>query len=455
MAPRRLRGGLTVSDRYTSLARTAAGRFLVKRLGLPDPVPLARFSPGGPLLVEPVLVGGEGRCRGAAIASLAAAGGEVFTAAPRDGLFGALLYDASALSSASELVGIQQFLTPVIRRLHSCGRVVVLATTPDAAGTVSARIAQRALEGFTRSLAKEVGRGSTVQLVYVMPGAEAAIASTLRFLLSAKSAYVSGQVIRVDTPVGPNGAADLDAPLAGKLAVVTGASRGIGAAIARTLHRDGARIVGVDVPQAADAMQRMADEVDGERVSLDITSVDAPQRLARRLADTDGGVDIVVHNAGITRDRRLANMTSERWIQVIDVNVTAQARITSELLAQDLIRPGGRVVCVSSIAGIAGNPGQTNYATSKAAVIGLVEAYAGSTRDQGITVNAVAPGFIETSMTATVPLLIKEAGRRMNSMRQGGLPVDVAETVAWLAAPDSGGVTANTVRVCGQSLLGA
>jgi 3-oxoacyl-[acyl-carrier protein] reductase len=148
-------------------------------------------------------------------------------------------------------------------------------------------------------------------------------------------------------------------------------------------------------------------------------------------------------------------MTSERWQQVLDVNIAAQVRITEELLDQDLVRPHGRIVAVSSISGIAGNPGQTNYATSKAAVIGSVEAFAELVRDRGITVNAVAPGFIETSMTAPVPLLVKEAGRRMNSLHQGGQPVDVAETVAWLASPDSGGVTANVVRVCGQSLLGA
>ena len=125
------------------------------------------------------------------------------------------------------------------------------------------------------------------------------------------------------------------------------------------------------------------------------------------------------------------------------------------VLDQDRIRPNGRVIAVSSLSGIAGNPGQTNYATSKAAVIGSVEAFAEVVRDRGITVNAVAPGFIETSMTAPVPLLVKEAARRMNSLHQGGQPVDVAETVGWLAAPDSGGVTANVVRVCGQSLLGA
>jgi 3-oxoacyl-[acyl-carrier protein] reductase len=446
-----------VPDRYQSLSRTAVGGFLVRRLGLPDPVPLTRYSPDGPVLVERVLVGGEGHCRSETIAALAPLGGELLTAPPGDGgRVGSVLYDATAMSSVSELGGLQQFVTPLVRRLRHCGRVVVIGQSPELAGSVSAQIAQRALEGFTRSLGKEVGHGSTVQLVYVAPGGESALGSTLRFLLSPKSAYVSGQVIRVAGPGVPADAAfDLDAPLAGKVALVTGASRGIGAAIARTLHRDGARIVAVDVPQAADATQRLADELGGERLSLDVTSVDAPQRIARRLSELAGGVDIVVHNAGITRDRRLANMTAERWSAVVDVNVAAPERITGELLDQDLIRPGGRVIAVSSIAGIAGNPGQTNYATSKAGVIGLVDALATRTRDRGITVNAVAPGFIETQMTASVPLVIREAGRRMNSMHQGGHPIDVAETVAWLAKPDSYGVTGNTVRVCGQSLVGA
>lgn len=113
------------------------------------------------------------------------------------------------------------------------------------------------------------------------------------------------------------------------------------------------------------------------------------------------------------------------------------------------------MITVSSIAGIAGNRGQTNYATSKAGVIGLVDSYAPELAKLGATINAVAPGFIETKMTAAVPLMIREAGRRMNSLAQGGQPVDVAETVAWYAQPGSGAVNGNVVRVCGQSLLGA
>jgi 3-oxoacyl-[acyl-carrier protein] reductase len=143
------------------------------------------------------------------------------------------------------------------------------------------------------------------------------------------------------------------------------------------------------------------------------------------------------------------------WDSVLDVNLSSQERINDVLLERGLIPDGGRLVGVASIAGIAGNRGQTNYATSKAGVIGLVQSMAPALAGRGITVNAVAPGFIETKMTAKMPVMLREAGRRMNSMAQGGLPVDVAETIAWFASPGSGGITGNVVRVCGQSLLGA
>ena len=163
---------------------------------------------------------------------------------------------------------------------------------------------------------------------------------------------------------------------------------------------------------------------------------------------------MVVHNAGITRDKKLANMQEDRWTSTIAVNLTAPELITAELLKQKLVNANGRIVGVASIAGIAGNLGQTNYAASKAGVIGLVDALAGEL-DQGITINAVAPGFIETKMTAAVPFMTREVGRRLNALSQGGLPVDVAETIAWYANPASTAVNGNVVRVCGQMMLGA
>ena len=168
-----------------------------------------------------------------------------------------------------------------MRSLDRCPRLVVLGTPPESVSGAE-RVAQRALEGFTRSLGKEVGRGGTAQLVYVAEGAEGAVTSTLAFLLSPKSAYVSGQVVRIGA-TGTTGAgevADWTRPLAGKVALVTGASRGIGEQIARVLHRDGATVVGVDVPQAASDLIRLMNELGGDYLALDITAKDAPQRIA-------------------------------------------------------------------------------------------------------------------------------------------------------------------------------
>jgi 3-oxoacyl-[acyl-carrier protein] reductase len=330
----------------------------------------------------------------------------------------------------------------------------VLGTQPELSAGRRQAVAQRALEGFVRSAAKELRQGATGQLVYVAPGAEANAESTLRFLLSARSAYVSGQVIRVGAGASP-APEDWERPLAGRVAVVTGASRGIGAAIARTLARDGATIVGVDVPAQGEDLAEVVNDVGGSSLLLDITDEDAPARLAEHLTERHGGADAVVHNAGVTRDRTLGRMSEEEWDMVLAINLTAQERINDALLEGGVLRPGGRIVTVSSVSGIAGNRGQANYAASKAGVIGIVESLAPVLAERGQTINAVAPGFIETKMTAAMPLGTREAGRRMNSVAQGGQPVDVAETIGWLASPASGGVNGNVVRVCGQSLIGA
>jgi 3-oxoacyl-[acyl-carrier protein] reductase len=281
------------------------------------------------------------------------------------------------------------------------------------------------------------------------------VESTLRFFLSAKSAYVSGQVVSVGPPAASYESVDWERPLAGKVALVTGASRGIGEAIAEVLARDGAHVVGVDVAGQAGELEAVTGRIGGSSLTLDITEPDAPATIAAHLLEHHGGVDVVVHNAGVTRDKTLARMSEDLWSTVIEINLIAPQRIDAELFSREVVRDNGRVVCVSSISGIAGNAGQANYATSKAGVIGIVDAFAPPLAKQGATLNAVAPGFIETRMTAAMPIATREAGRRMNSLAQGGLPVDVAETIAWFANPASAGVTGNVVRVCGQSLIGA
>jgi 3-oxoacyl-[acyl-carrier protein] reductase len=440
-----------VSDLYSQVVNSPPGRFIAPRVGLPQPVELERHAPGAPVISGAVLIGGApGGRLGKQLERVMAT-----IEAPRpqksDSPVKALVFDASGISDSTELVELQRFFHPNVKRIERSGRVIVFGT-PPAGLPARAATAQRALEGFTRSLAKEVGRGIAVQLAYVEEGVEEEIASTLRFLLSPRSAYVSGQVVEVGAPVAKAPAIDWSQPLDGKIALVTGASRGIGEAIAETLHRDGAGLVLLDVPALAPDLAKVAKRLDAETIEIDITEEGAPQAIADQLAD---GVDIVVHNAGVTRDRTIAKMPEDRWSSLLEINLSSEERINDELLERKLVRENGRIVCVSSMSGVAGNSGQTNYATSKAGVIGMVESLAPELAKQKITINAVAPGFIETQMTAQMPIAIREAGRRMNSMSQGGLPVDVAETIAWFASPTSAGVNGNVVRVCGQSLLGA
>jgi 3-oxoacyl-[acyl-carrier protein] reductase len=436
-----------MADRYLHFTGTAPGRFLTRRLGLPQPAPLRRWSPEQPVLDGPLLVltagssGLEGPLPDIGLKPAAAA----------DRPAGVLL-DATGVTGAADLAEVHAALHPVVRSVADSGRVVVLGVRPSPDDHHQAA-AQQALEGFVRSLGKETGRGRTVNLVRLTGSSPAPAESTLRFLFSPKSAYVSGQVVELadTTPQWP---ADPARPLAGRTALVTGAARGIGASVVEVLARDGAHVICVDVPQAQADLVRTADRLAATALPLDITAEDAAYRIASALPDSH--LDVLVHNAGITRDRRLANMPADRWSPVVDVNLAAVLDTTDALLKTGAVRRGGRIVATASIAGIAGNTGQTNYAASKAGIIGLVRSLAPrAAAEHGVTVNAVAPGFIETKMTAAVPLLIREAGRRMNSHAQGGLPVDVAEATAYLAHPSSGPVNGQVLRVCGQSLLGA
>jgi 3-oxoacyl-[acyl-carrier protein] reductase len=441
-----------MADRYSQVVNAPVVGTIAKQLGLPQPVSLDRYQSDRPVIAGPVFSGAapEGRLAKQVAAILDSVKAE---RAGAEGKAKALVFDATGISDSTRLVELQRFFYPAVPRLQRSGRAIVLGTPPAQAGSVEAHIAQRALEGFTRSLGKEIGgKGSTAQLVYVEPGAEDQLESTLRFLLSPRSAYVSGQVIRVGKGVAPAPEIDWERPLEGKTALVTGASRGIGAAIANTLARDGATVVGLDVPPMAADLKTVTEAIGGRSIEADITAEDAPEQIAAALSD---GVDVVVHNAGVTKDRTIAKMPEERWTQLMEINLSSEERIDDALLDSKKLNANGRIVCVSSMSGIAGNSGQTNYAASKAGVIGMVEALAPELAKGQQTINAVAPGFIETQMTAAMPIGPREAGRRLSSLSQGGLPVDVAETIAWFASPASTGVSGNVVRVCGQSLLGA
>ncbi|MBO3659867.1 3-oxoacyl-ACP reductase [Acinetobacter variabilis] len=463
-----------MTDQYQTFAKSPIGKFVIKNLGLPSPTSLDRFESATPVVKGAVLFGAAPAStltgaiaqvlanihansyagNNAELQQAAASAGlnlGAFNPGDKESKFKVVIFDASGIENSEQLKSLYDFFNPIARQIQSSGRVVIVGITPETAKSVSQSIAQRALEGFVKSVGKEFKKGIAANLIYVDAGAEANLESALRFAVSPRSAYVSGQVIRVS----PAEKVDVDwtKPLAGKTAVVTGASRGIGEAIAHVLARDGAHVICLDVPQQQADLDRVAGEIGGSTLAIDITATDAGEKIKAAAAEQDG-LDIIVHNAGITRDKTLANMKPELWDLVININLSAIERVNDYLISNDGLNANGRIICVSSISGIAGNLGQTNYAASKAGVIGVVK-FTAPTLKNGITINAVAPGFIETQMTAAIPFAIREAGRRMNSMSQGGLPVDVAETIAMFASTASTGLNGNVVRVCGQSLLGA
>lgn len=385
-----------------------------------------------------------------------------------------LLFDATGVRTRAHLDVLFAFYKTWLPNLGANGRVVVLAHHADSAAAVAGHAANstsahatesaqlaalwQGLEGFVRSLGKELGRkGTTANLIWVDPGAEARVVGPVRFLLSAQSAFVTLQPLRVSNVVKAEAKPTVqhEQPLLGKVAIVTGGSRGIGRATAQALTAEGARVAIVEHPSAAASASVAARELGASSLLLDIAKDGAAQTFGTWVQESFGGVDIMVHNAGITRDKTLSRMAPEAWSQVLDVNLFAAIELTRTLIERALLREEGRVISLASVGGIAGNVGQTNYAFSKAGIIGWTRQQSAALAERGITINAVAPGFIETQMTAKMPTMIREAARRLSALNQGGLPEDVAQAVTFLALPDSVGVTGNVLRVCGGALIGA
>ncbi len=463
-------------------------RKLIKTFGLPIPVPerLARARGAyeeRPLDDKAVLVCGVGSLPGVLAQALTRAGaspwvvgssdaalqpfvgpGEAWARAPKRVDPGeapegqrvdAIVFDGTGLETPDDLRQLHAFIHPWIRRLNRSGRVVIIGRPAKDASKPALAATRAGLEGFTRSLAKEIGsNGSVANSVFVEEGAEDRLDAVLRFLLSPRSAFISCQPFHI-TKLAKGGEVPDTHVLGGKVALVTGAARGIGEATAELLAAEGAHVVCLDRPADDGPCSQVAQRIGGSVLLVDITDVDAPERIASDLKERFGGVDIVVHNAGVTRDKTLGRMSSEQWDMAVDINLGAVIRITNRLLKDDLLRQGGRVVCLSSVSGIAGNRGQTNYSASKAGLVGFVEALAPKVAKQGITTNAIAPGFIETRLTSAMPVAIREAARRLSAVGQGGKPEDVGQAIAFLATPGAVGLTGQTIRVCGGALVGA
>ena len=477
-----------MSDYLVNIGASPSARKLVKSLGLPLPLPQKLKRGDGPWAPRPVdgravWVGLAGpadetvqNALGAAIPSLGAevaligggfdagpwrAAGEGYgrTIVESDGpLSGekahALVIDATGARTVDHLRGLYTIGHGAVRSLSRCGRVIVLGRPPEQMERPTAVAVQRSLVGFAKSLSKELGsKGVTANLLEVAAGAEDRLAGPLAFLLSTRSAFVTGQVLSVDgrTEGMPTGWGTR--PLDGQVALVTGAARGIGRSTARRLAEEGAKVLVLDRPADAELLGEVAREVGGVAVATDITSEEAATAIQQ--AAGEHGLDIVVHNAGITRDKTLGRMDDDRWDLVMSVNLSAILRVEAALEEAGTLRQGGRTIVMSSIAGIAGNMGQTNYAVSKAAFVGWVAAASEQRARRGITVNAIAPGFIETRLTDAIPVATREGARRLSALSQGGLPVDIAEAVVFLASPAALGVTGRTLRVCGGNFIGA
>ena len=467
-----------MSDRLLDFTQTPLGKQIAGLLGMPTPPQLRRAKAGyaaQPLEGKPVVLGSTaaGELAPALVTALHEMGASIVVSTDLPGLAPvkqaaaaarvplkteaqgdsahAYVFDATGMEGVDGLRQLYDFMQPRIARLAPNGRVLILSRSAADTASVAAYTASTALRGFIKSLGKEIGKkGATANLVEVGAGAEPTIAGALRFLLTEHSAFVDAQFLALSPPPAGVALDSFVAPLSGKLAIVTGAGRGIGAAIAETLAREGAQVVGIDRPQEEGALGLTMARIGGRGLALDVTAADAGERLAHEL----GGIDIVVHNAGVTRDKMLRNMPSHWWDQVLQINLGAILRINESLL-QNGLKPGARIVCISSIGGISGNAGQTNYGATKAGIIGYVEKLAAQMAEAGGAINAIAPGYIETQMTAAMPVIPREVGRRLASLNQGGLPVDIAEAVTFMASPLAAGVNGRTLRVCGQNYMGA
>ncbi|MEC7949357.1 MAG: 3-oxoacyl-ACP reductase [Myxococcota bacterium] len=475
-----------MSDFLVDLGANRRARNVIKKLGLPVPLPekLRRGEgpwPARPLEDREVAVGGApaGELHTVIAHTLAATGASTLLVGleeaasgfaeaaeafarpyrgvdrvPDDTQVHALLFDASGIASVDDLKTLYGFFHRNIGRLARSGRVVVLSRVPAEQRTPAAACAQRAIEGFVRSLAKELGaRGSTANLLRVADGGDSRIEAPLRWFLGPWSAFVTAQALTVSRSVQWAVEASFERPLDQKNVLVTGAARGIGAATARRIADEGARVFVLDRPEDADAAATLARTIGGIPVAVDITTPEAATTLIS-LAEEHGGFDAVVHNAGVTRDKTLKRMDEERWDLTLDVNLGAVLRLIAAL-GEGHMNENARIVLLSSVAGIAGNFGQTNYAASKAGLLGLLEVAAPRLAASGVALNAVAPGFIETRMTAAIPAATREGARRLSALSQGGQPVDVAEAITFLCTPGAAAFSGQLMRVCGGALIGA
>jgi len=234
------------------------------------------------------------------------------------------------------------------------------------------------------------------------------------------------------------------ASLEGKRALITGAARGIGRAIALELSAAGAEVLCCDLPGTSEN-ERVAKEVGGQALFADVTKADDVEKLIAAAGD----IDILINNAGITRDGLLARMSEEDWRAVIDVNLTSVYLMCHAAIRGMMKRRSGSIVNLASVVGLHGNFGQTNYAASKAGIVGFTKSLAREVGARGVRVNAVAPGYVETRLTDVLPDEVKEKMLEATSLRRFGLPEDIARAVRFLCSEEAAFITGEVLVVDG------
>lgn len=448
---------------------------IFKSIGVPVPTPLVRVKEGwkknileGKKVVLGIADGGiDSTVYNAVFREL---GGASQVIVSKEEKANALVFDATGIKNVGQLKQMYEFFKNNVKKLSLCSKVVIVCDSVPRSiensgiSSVEAYVefctVQQGIEGFSRSVAKEIGaKGATINLLRLSSAKDAndkALLPYLHFLLSNASAFVTGQVIEANIETSPKQLVALEKSLAGKTAIVTGSARGIGEGTARRLAMEGATVVILDRPGDAEAGQKVAASINGKFIGVDMSAPDAAATIIDFIKkELGGGVDIVVHNAGITRDKTIGNMDAAAWDMVISVNLNAIVTTNKALLDAGVIKENGRIISLSSTSGFAGNFGQTNYATTKAGVIGYVRSLSQTTKDKKITINAVAPGFIETAMTAKMPAMTAFFGRRLSALSQAGHPSDIANMIAFLSTPGASGVSGQIIRVCGGNFLGA
>jgi len=373
-----------------------------------------------------------------------------------------LVVDLRENATFAQLDEAFAFLNERVMSLQKCARVIIIGRPTDDSTSVEQAGVWLAVDGFSRALARELGvSGTTVNRIEVSD-LEVDPSGVLSYLLSRHSAYVDGQVFRISGSTQKVGITAGARPFEGKVAVVTGASRGIGRATGIELSKQGATVVWVDLPQdnrynlpaTETPIESLVKTHGGKALMMDVAAPDAADKIADVVAEL-GGADVVVNNAGLVEDAMFFAMPRERWQHVLEANLHAPARIVETLDTRGLLNDGGHLVFISSVAALAGNPGQVNYSASKAGLIGITRYFARKFADRGIRSNAVAAGSTETALLIAVPEWIRAIGVRLNALSQVGQPSDTANLILFLSGDESDGISGECIRCCGAALQGA